>query len=151
MTKKSKSIDNILGNLLERAKELSCIYELEEILKTPGLNVNDTAAQIAGIVPPAMKYPDICHVRISLQEEYITGKKIKDTPWMISQKIKVQEQVVGQIDIIYSEEKPPADHGPFLKEERRLLDTIAQRFGDHIMYQNLRDVFTWPHQVVASS
>jgi len=141
MTKKSKSIDNILGNLLERAKELSCIYELEEILKTPGLNVKDIAAQIVGIVPPAMKYPDICHVRISLQEEYLTGKKIEDTPWMISQKITVQEQEVGQIDVIYSEEKPQADEGPFLKEERRLLDTIAQRFGDHIMYQNLRDVF----------
>jgi DNA-binding CsgD family transcriptional regulator len=34
---------------------------------------------------------------------------------------------VGEITILYLEERPPADEGPFLKEERALLDALAQR------------------------
>jgi DNA-binding CsgD family transcriptional regulator len=37
---------------------------------------------------------------------------------------------VGNVTIIYSEERPQADEGPFLKEERALLEGIAHRIGE---------------------
>jgi DNA-binding CsgD family transcriptional regulator len=36
---------------------------------------------------------------------------------------------VGEVGIFYLEECPPADEGPFLKEERALLDTVAEQIG----------------------
>ena len=36
---------------------------------------------------------------------------------------------VGEVAIFYLEECPPADEGPFLKEERALLDGVAEHVG----------------------
>jgi DNA-binding NarL/FixJ family response regulator len=36
-------------------------------------------------------------------------------------------EAVGEITILYLEERPPSDEGPFLREERALLDALAQR------------------------
>ncbi len=39
-------------------------------------------------------------------------------------------EVMGSVEVYYLEERPASDEGPFLKEERSLLDAIAQRLGD---------------------
>jgi DNA-binding CsgD family transcriptional regulator/uncharacterized coiled-coil protein SlyX len=36
---------------------------------------------------------------------------------------------VGEVAIFYLEERPASDEGPFLKEERALLDAVAERIG----------------------
>jgi DNA-binding CsgD family transcriptional regulator len=41
----------------------------------------------------------------------------------------VYNEHVGDVTIFYLEERPPSDEGPFLKEERALLDEVAQRIG----------------------
>ncbi|HHM02590.1 MAG TPA: pyruvate, phosphate dikinase, partial [Caldithrix abyssi] len=56
--------------------------------------------------------------------------------------IMVNDKEVGDISVIYSEERPPAIHGPFLEEEKRLLETIANRLSYFIMYQKLKMVFS---------
>ncbi len=38
-------------------------------------------------------------------------------------------EAVGEIGIFYLEECPPADEGPFLEEERALLDAVAEQIG----------------------
>jgi DNA-binding CsgD family transcriptional regulator len=40
---------------------------------------------------------------------------------------------VGEVTILYLEERPPADEGPFLREERALLDALAERIGSAAM------------------
>ena len=39
-------------------------------------------------------------------------------------------EAVGECSIFYLEECPPADEGPFLKEERALLDAVAEQVGN---------------------
>ncbi|HSP07141.1 MAG TPA: PEP/pyruvate-binding domain-containing protein, partial [Acidobacteriota bacterium] len=53
----------------------------------------------------------------------------------------VQDEVVGWIDVCYTEERPPADEGPFLKEERKLIKTIAERLERRIFHERLKGVF----------
>ncbi|MEE9117770.1 MAG: PEP/pyruvate-binding domain-containing protein [Calditrichia bacterium] len=141
MAKKSKSIDNLFGSLLERAKELNCIYEVEEIIQLPDLEIKEILIKIGEVIPSAMQFPDICRVKISYQDEVILGKDFKDTNWYIGQDIKIEDNHVGWIKVFYLEKQPKANEGFFLKDEIRVLDTIAKRVGDYIMYQNLRSVF----------
>ncbi len=141
MAKKSKSIDNLFGSLLERAKELNCIYEVEEIIQLPDLEIKEILIKIGKVIPSAMQFPDICRVKISYQDEVILGKDFKDTNWYIGQDIKIEDNPVGWIKVFYLEKQPKANEGFFLKDEIRVLDTIAKRVGDYLMYQNLRSVF----------
>ncbi len=48
---------------------------------------------------------------------------------MQSSRIYVYSEPVGEVAIFYLEECPPADEGPFLKEERALLDALADQIG----------------------
>ena len=61
MAGKSKPIDNLFGNLLERAKELNCIFEVEEIIQLPKLDAKEILIKIGEVIPQAMQYPDICN------------------------------------------------------------------------------------------
>ncbi|MCK4559523.1 MAG: PEP/pyruvate-binding domain-containing protein [Calditrichia bacterium] len=141
MVKKSKSMDKLFGSLLERAKELNCIYEVEEIIQLPDLNLKEILIKIGEVIPSAMQFPDICRVKISYQDEVILGNDFEDTNWYIGQDIKIENNPVGWIKIFYLEKQPKVNEGFFLKDEIRVLDTIAKRVGDYIMYQNLRSMF----------
>jgi len=55
--------------------------------------------------------------------------------------IFVQDQIAGRISVCYTEERPVYDEGPFLKEERKLINTIADQFSFFILHQQLRQVF----------
>ena len=48
---------------------------------------------------------------------------------MQSAPVKVSGTVVGKIEIGYLEETPKEGEGPFLKEEKQLIDSIAERLG----------------------
>jgi hypothetical protein len=61
------------------------------------------------------------------------------TSWSLTTDITVHGEPRGQITVTYAEERPPADEGPFLKEERRLIHHIAERIGLYVLQRELRD------------
>jgi predicted nucleotidyltransferase len=60
------------------------------------------------------------------------------TPWELSADVQAEGDHFGEISVYYTREMPPADVGPFLKEERRLLDAIADRIGSGIVQRRVR-------------
>ncbi len=93
------------------------------------------------ILPPGWQYPDICQASIRYGGKSYQTPGFQESPWVQSADIVVQDEIVGNISVLYSEERPQADEGPFLKEERKLINTIAEQFGFHILHDRLRQVF----------
>ncbi|MEJ2013128.1 MAG: GAF domain-containing protein, partial [Anaerolineales bacterium] len=141
MTDSSKSLDRLLHDLRERAKELNCLYELQELLNTKDISAEEICQGILQIIPPGWQYPDVCQVEVEYSGRIFQSPGFEPSPWVQSAEIVVQDQVVGKISIYYTEERPPSDEGPFLKEERRLIDTIAEQFGFFILHEQLKQVF----------
>lgn len=137
----SQSMDGLIHELRERAKELSTLYKVQELLGDPNLTVDELCHDIVEVLPPGWQYPDVCHARMTYAETIYKTPGYKETPWVQSADIMVQNDTVGQISICYTEERPPSDEGPFLKEERKLINTIAEQFGFYILHQQLRQVF----------
>ena len=48
---------------------------------------------------------------------------------------------VGTVEVSYRELMPRSDEGPFLKEERKLIKTIAERISGHILQRRLKYAF----------
>jgi len=46
--------------------------------------------------------------------------------WSQTSEIKIHGRSIGELEVGYLEERPPCDEGPFLKEERSLIDAIAR-------------------------
>ncbi len=137
----SQSMDTLIHDLRERAKELSTLYKVQELLGAPKLSIDEVCQGIVEILPPGWQYPDVCHAQMTYAGTIYKTAGYKETPWVQSASIKVQNDTVGGISVCYTEERPPSDEGPFLKEERKLINTIAEQFGFYILHQQLRQVF----------
>ena len=136
-----KTFKTFIHVLEERAKELNCLYRLEDLLNQSETSLEDVAYGIIRAIPPGWQYPAYCTSRITIGEEVFSLPGFIETVWKLESIIKVQGEPVGKIEIYYTIEFPTSDEGPFLKEERKLIDTIADRFGHYLLHQRLKSVF----------
>jgi len=115
--------------LRERAKEITCLYELTRIASSPELGVKDILARLVEILPPAWQYPDITVARVTLDDQrYQSGDFASVRVYQLA-KIAINGKVRGDIRVGYLEERPVLDEGPFLAEERHLIDTVAKEIS----------------------
>jgi two-component system NtrC family sensor kinase len=115
--------------LQERVKELTCLYSMSQIADKPYVLLEDLIYSIIDFLPPAWQYPEITQVRIILDGiEYSLPHFIPDAS-KLSADIYIEGRKRGNIEVIYTEERPQLDEGPFLKEERKLLVVVAMELA----------------------
>lgn len=134
-----KPIDSILHALQERAKELECLYRVEEIL---GRGAESTAAamqEVIGVVPGGWQYPAVCRARLVVEETAYESPDFHATEWVLRAPLVVQGRNAGHLAVYYTRDLPAADEGPFLKEERRLIDAIADRLVRFLEHKRLQE------------
>jgi hypothetical protein len=141
MKNKEKSLGDLLYALGERAKELNCLYHVEEVLTLHNEDFDAVFDGVIEAIPPGWQFPDICQARIKYGNRSYTSAEFVETPWRLSADIVIQDKVEGQVTVYYSREVGPADEGPFLHDERKLINTIAERLGHHILHHRLKNVF----------
>jgi len=153
MAHKKKSIDKLVDSLEERAKELDCLYHIEEILSNYDESLADISNKIIQAIPSGCKYPDLCQTRITFENTTFSSPDYVKTPWEQSADVVAHEMVIGTITVSYKEEKPKEDFGPFLKGEMKLIETVAERLGHFILHKKMRQIFQdfEPSQVESSS
>ncbi len=141
MTERTKNVDTLIWFLSERAKELSCLYKIEELLNMPDTNLADICKGVIEAIPPGWQYPDICIAKITLDGHSCQSANFQETPWVQIADIKVQDAKVGRLSVYYTAEMPHADDGPFLKEETKLLGTIVERLGHYLLYSRMKQAY----------
>jgi pyruvate,water dikinase len=141
MTPDPKRRDILLHDLQERAKELNCLYQVGELLARSDWPIEQMLQAMISILPAGWQYPGLCQARITFEGTLFQPDNFVPSIWAQSVTIVVQDQPVGTIEISYREELPPCDEGPFLREERKLLQTIADRVADTIMQRRLKAAF----------
>jgi predicted nucleotidyltransferase len=129
--------DKLIASLQERAKELNCLYEVEQILARLELPLAEAFQQVVEVIPPGWQYPDICRAMIEYGDQIFTNEEFRPTPWVQLSDIVVQDDLVGRLSVWYTEKRPTEDIGPFLKEEERLIGTIAERLGHSILFHRM--------------
>jgi signal transduction histidine kinase len=112
--------------LRERVKELTCLYGIAQLVERPDILLDEILQDIVELLPPAWLYPDIACARIIFDGNSYLSPNFRDTKQTLSADIVVDGEKRGIIEVTYTEEKPELDEGPFLKEERDLIDTIAK-------------------------
>ena len=81
------------------------------------------------LIPPAWQYPNITCARITFEGCTFRTATFRETQWRQASDIIVNGDCLGSVEVFYRREKPTLDEGPFLKEERSLLETIAKALG----------------------
>jgi signal transduction histidine kinase len=125
--------------LRERIKELTCLYNItRQVMK----NLNSPEAVFQGIVtwlPPAWQYPEITVGKITVGDKVYSTSSFKKAHHRLVSKIFVNGATKGSVEIIYTKKMPNADEGPFLREERNLIDAVAEHIALIIERQEIEN------------
>lgn len=127
----------LLDNLKERAKELNCLYQVDEVLNDQRLSLPEMFDQLTRIIPTGWQYPEICKARIVYDNRSYQTPGFYTSPYIESVSIKLDGQVVGKIEVIYTVSVDKGPEGYFLEKERKLLRTIADRIEQTILRRHM--------------
>jgi PAS domain S-box-containing protein len=114
--------------LNERIKELQAFYSMTEV-DLDEQPLETLYQRLIDLLPKSWQYPDITCGRIVVDGKEYGTQNYSASPWVQAAAIKVDGKTAGMLEIVYLEERPQEDEGPFLKEERLLIDSIANRVG----------------------
>ena len=118
----------------ERIKELTCLYEIEKLAGQPEVSLEEILRKTAELFPGAWQYPSITSGRIELDGESYRLPSFREGCDSIRANIVIEDRHCGFVEVIYTQKRPDLDEGPFLREERQLIDAIAHRLA-HIVDQ----------------
>ena len=113
----------------ERVKELNCLYGISKLVEKPGTSLEEILQGTVDLIPPSWQYPEITCARVALQGQTFTTNNFEETIWGQSSDIIVYDNKVGSLETFYLEERAEGYEGPFSREERELINAIAERLG----------------------
>jgi diguanylate cyclase (GGDEF)-like protein/PAS domain S-box-containing protein len=126
---------HVLG---ERVKELRCMSRIAELCARPRLSVPDLLSAAVRVLPSAWQYPDIAQARIRLDEFSHHTPGLRESAWLQRADISPAGRRRGAVEVFYAESRPHADEGPFLKEERALIDAVARQIAETVAAREAR-------------
>lgn len=113
--------------LRERVKELTCLYGIAKIAGNPAASLEEVIQGAVELLPPAWQYPDIALARITLDRRSYVTSGFHECRWKQAADVVIGGVPRGVVEVHYAEERPELDEGPFLKEERSLIDAVARQ------------------------
>ncbi len=117
--------ERLLQATMNRTKKLQCTYSMSESVCTRE-TLEEVFEEVVALIPPVWYYPEITRARIRLDKEEYVSEPFEDTPWKQSADLVVHGEPRGSVEVYLLDECPERDEGPFLTEERALLEGIAR-------------------------
>lgn len=125
--------------LNERAKELSCLYAIDELLKEKSANPKLFFSKLLDIIPAAWQYSTICEARIIYQDKEYKREDFKETEWVQSANLIIGNNIIGKIEVYYTQfVRYNHIESQFIPEEQKLLNTISNCISNYLFCQKLK-------------
>lgn len=132
--------DVSVDSLKERAKELECLYLVDEALSKG--SVAEMLYDVSLVCPRGFRNVDACAVSICLDGQVYAAKNSDENSRDITADIIVNNMKRGIVKAAYPADLFPQDEKPFLAQEERLIKTIANRIAQTIYQTSADDAAT---------
>ncbi|HWA36788.1 MAG TPA: EAL domain-containing protein [Burkholderiales bacterium] len=116
----------------ERVKELTVLHKWAGLLQQDTPVDAKLFARLAALLPPGWQYPEVCVARVAYGELEARTRGWREVPARQAAPFRTADGTEGCIEIAYLEARPAAAEGPFLAEERTLLDSLADMLAVHV-------------------
>ncbi|MFP4489751.1 MAG: hypothetical protein ACLFN1_10645, partial [Bacteroidales bacterium] len=134
--------NKLLHDQQERLKELACINRTTAIIKE-GKSIDETLQKIVHTLPPAWQYPQFTVARITYGNKVFTTSDFEETSWVLKRQFTTINNTRGSIEVFYTSEFEHDDTGPFLPEEKDLIENLASLitgFINSILARDMMDI-----------
>ena len=114
--------------LRERMKELHCLYQVLRLTTGDDQPLETVYQSVADLLPPSLVHADDAIARLCIGEEICESANWRDPAVSMTAQIARAGETPGILEVGYLSEHAEAaggGEGPFLKDERNLLDGVA--------------------------
>jgi two-component system sensor histidine kinase/response regulator len=129
-------------DLRMRIRELNCLMGITKLIGNEDRTPEQMLREAVEMIPSGWQYPDIACARLVLEQQEFRTENYRETIWKQSSGLFAQGKLIGGLEVCYLEERPGEVEGPFLEEERKLLNAIAEELGKLVtlkrIYADLR-------------
>jgi PAS domain S-box-containing protein len=123
--------EKLLHDKGERIKELQCMYGVAKSIQSR-TTLEEIFQDVTRLIPPGWHYPEITRGKVTFDGEEYVSEPFEETEWKQSSDIMVDGDPRGSIEVYYLEERPELDEGPFMTEERNLINGISISISEAI-------------------
>lgn len=116
--------------LNERVKEQRCLHAIFKLTEDITRPLDELLQQLVEAVTQGWFYPEITAARLEYGDMTVATANFVATPWMQTAGAMTYQGALVRLTVAYLEEKPLEHEGPFLYEERMLIDTIVDRITE---------------------
>ncbi|MCK5164923.1 MAG: hypothetical protein KAQ72_14450 [Desulfobacula sp.] len=124
----------VCRNEEERIKELNCLYQVARFVVIES-NMDAALDKIVCIVPHGWQYTKDACARITFKENIYLSPGFFESKVCQSEKILIDNQAMGAIEVFYNPELASGSNDLFLIEERNLLKGIANIISSYVEKQ----------------
>ena len=120
------------AKLIERGKELYCLYEIAKIVASSTRSFSEVLDAIVNILPSAFHYPERVGSAIRVDDQVFMTHSFSPSDSRISATLTIEGRSRGVVEVFYKQSGDGNDddrEGPFLPEESNLLQTIARQIS----------------------
>lgn len=117
--------NEVIHALRERVKELTALHSTVCILQNDKLSTKEILDRVVRLIPPAWQYPEITAGRVVVGGSESRTPRFRRTRWLQACDFRVSPSLAGRIEVYYLRRTPPEAEGPFLAEERNLINSLA--------------------------
>ena len=127
-----EEIQKLIAEKRERLKELGAINQATQILKQEK-PINDMLQEICQILPDAWQYPEDTVARIQYgKKKFINSERFRQSTWCQKKYFETIDGNEGLIEIFYLSKHQDLDEGPFLAEERNLINNLSSIISGYL-------------------
>ncbi|MDF1665769.1 MAG: nucleotidyltransferase domain-containing protein [Planctomycetota bacterium] len=125
---------NEVDALRERAKELRCIYQVNDIVSDRRQSPAEIFLRVLGILPAGWQRPATTGGRIEYLGHSYVGPGYSREGSSITAPLQLWKTEVGRLEVA---DCSPGNNNPvFLPEEKELLQSITRRLGEYLEWKH---------------
>lgn len=129
---------NEIQSLQERAKELRCLYQVQEIVSNKSLSLPTVFLSVVEAIPEGWQFPSQTGALIEYLGRSYVGPGYSKEGEHLSEPIKLGNKELGYIEVVLASgtfiEKQIKQ--AFLPEEKQLLTAIAKRLSEYLEWKH---------------
>ena len=122
-------IEDLEDRLTEREKELNCLYELSRLIEDHDILSDDLLQELPFLLQSSWQHPEATCARLVIGDRAFVTHNFRATKWRQIADIVSGGKQAGRIEVYSIGDGPASGKDPFIEEERRLIDAVAERLG----------------------
>lgn len=123
--------------LIERNKELNCLYEISRLGGDVELGLKETLERIVNLLPSGFQDPDRTHVRLQVGSLTWESCGFRNTENVLLEPIESSQDIRGSITVCVEGEAGPG-RPFFINSEKDILTTAAQQISIIVAKKEIR-------------